>query len=103
MERSMVKKKGRARERQRKGQPQGEGAHVETWKSQVVPGASEHPPPCPRWGLSPGHTHTQTHTHTDTHTHRHTHTDTHRHTHTHTGSQSPTGLMTKHRMVRNMT
>ena len=65
MDRRMVKKKGRARERQRKGQSQGEGAHVETWKSRVVPGASEHPPP---WGLSPGHTHRHRHRHTHTHT-----------------------------------
>lgn len=51
----MVKKKGRARERQRKVQSQGGGTHMEAWKSQVVPG-NQNPPP---WGLSPEHTHTQ--------------------------------------------
>lgn len=55
MERSTVKKKGRARKRQRKVQSQGGGTHMETWKSQVVPG-NQNPPP---WGLSPEHTHTR--------------------------------------------
>ena len=50
----MAKKKGRARERQRKVRSQGGETHMEAWKSQVVPGNPKPPP----WGLSPEHTHT---------------------------------------------
>ena len=51
----MAKKKGRARERQRKVRSQGGETHMEAWKSQVVPGNPKPPP----WGLSPEHTHTR--------------------------------------------